>query len=88
MALAALAVTSGVAGGAGIVSAMVGAVLGVVAGELLGRSRFRLAAVVLAHASSRRRPRAGLAPVVWQSMRSTSVVSSASSMVAKEHLVC
>ena len=47
--LAALSLTSAVAGGAGIIASMLGVALGVVAGELLGRSRYRLPVVVAAH---------------------------------------
>lgn len=51
-ALAALAITSGIAGTPGILAAMVGAALAVASGELLGRSRFKLSVVVAAHAGA------------------------------------
>lgn len=49
LALAALSVTSGIAGAAGILSAIIGVVLGVITGEKLGRSRYRLPVVIAAH---------------------------------------
>lgn len=57
VAIAAMALTSALTSTAGVLAAMLGAALGVVAGELLGRSRIRLAALLLVEA--------GLLAMVW-----------------------